>query len=73
MINCIELYHSETLLIEHDQNYSEDDILKLFDKEKIFHIKTYPYCSFVHFYSHHGKYIFTNVLMYIYNYVIFQI
>ncbi|CAF3599964.1 unnamed protein product [Rotaria sordida] len=52
IINCIQLYYPETLLIEYDQEYSEDDIIKLFDKKKIFHIKIYSYCSFVHFYSH---------------------
>jgi hypothetical protein len=56
MINCIQLYLPETLFIEYNhQEYSDDDIRKLFDKEKIFHIKTYSYCSFVHFYSHDGK------------------
>jgi hypothetical protein len=55
MINCIQLYLPESLFIEYHQNYSEDDIRKLFNKDKIFHIKTYSYCSFVHFYSHHGK------------------
>jgi len=57
MINCIQLYCPEILLVEYDQEYSEDDIIKLFDEERIFHVKTYPYCSFVHFYSHDGKYI----------------
>ncbi|CAF3811897.1 unnamed protein product [Rotaria sp. Silwood1] len=52
IINCIQLYYPETLLIEYDQEYSEDDIIKLFDRKKIFHVKTYLYCSFVHFYSH---------------------
>ncbi len=55
MINCIQLYLPEILLIEYDQEYSEDDIIKFFHKERIFHIKTYSYCSFVHFYSHDGK------------------
>ncbi|UJR22381.1 hypothetical protein I4U23_025443 [Adineta vaga] len=53
MINCIQLYLPETLFIEYnDQDYSEDEIRKLFDNIKIFHIKSYSYCSFVHFYSH---------------------
>ncbi|CAF1179585.1 unnamed protein product [Adineta steineri] len=52
MINCIQLYQPETLFIEYDQEYFEDDIRKLFDKTRIFHVKTYPHCSFVHFYSH---------------------
>jgi hypothetical protein len=55
MINCIQLYEPETLLIEYDQDYSEDDIKNLFKEERIFHIKIYSYCSFVHFYSHDGK------------------
>ena len=55
MINCIQLYQPETLLIEYDQEYLEEDIFELFDKERISHVKSYPYCSFVHFYSHNGK------------------
>ncbi len=55
MINCIQLYQPETLLIEYDQELTENEILKLFNKENIFHMKIYPYCSFVHFYSHDGK------------------
>jgi hypothetical protein len=56
MINCIQLYLPEMLFIEYNhQQYSEDDIRKLFNQENIFDIKTYSYCSFVHFYSHTGK------------------
>ncbi|CAF4503322.1 unnamed protein product [Rotaria socialis] len=51
-IKCIQLYHPETLLIEYDQEYSECDIKKLFIHQKLFHIKTYSHCAFVHFYSH---------------------
>jgi hypothetical protein len=57
MINCIQLYLPEILFIEYDEKYTEDDIRKLFNENYIFHIKTYSYCSFVHFYSHHGKYM----------------
>jgi len=53
MINCIQLYLPELLLIEYDQKYSQDDIIKLFDNKTIFHMKNYSHCSFVHFYSHH--------------------
>jgi hypothetical protein len=55
MIHCIQLYLPEILFIEYDQEYTEDDVRKLLGKERIFHMKTYSYCSFVHFYSHHGK------------------
>jgi hypothetical protein len=56
IINCIQLYLPETLFIEYNsQQYSEDDLRKLFDQENIFHIKTYSNCAFVHFYSHTGK------------------
>ncbi|CAF1004064.1 unnamed protein product [Adineta steineri] len=48
-IKCIQLYHPETLFIEYDHEY---DIKKLFSNEKVFHIKTYPFCAFVHFFSH---------------------
>ncbi|CAF0732105.1 unnamed protein product [Adineta ricciae] len=51
-IKCIQLYHPETLLIEYDQEYSECDIKNLFKNERIFHIKTYAHCAFVHFYCH---------------------
>ena len=54
-IKCIQLYHPETLLIEYDQEYSECDIKNLFKNERIFHIKTYAHCAFVHFYCHDGK------------------
>ncbi|CAF1633437.1 unnamed protein product [Adineta ricciae] len=53
MISCIQLYLPETLLIEYDDHdYSEDNFRQLFDDQVIFHIKTYPHCAFVHFYSH---------------------
>lgn len=55
MINCTQLYLPETLFIEHEKDYSEDNIAQLFNKKRIFHIKSYSYCSFVHFYSHEGK------------------
>ncbi|CAF2431942.1 unnamed protein product [Rotaria sp. Silwood2] len=56
-IKCIQLYHPETLLVEYDQEYSEYDIKNLFKNERIFHIKTYSFCAFVHFYCHDGKHI----------------
>ncbi|CAF3434900.1 unnamed protein product [Rotaria sp. Silwood1] len=51
-IKCIQLYYPETLLVEYDQEYSEYDIKNLFKNERIFHIKTYSFCAFVHFYCH---------------------
>ncbi|CAF1016189.1 unnamed protein product [Rotaria sordida] len=51
-IKCIQLYYPETLLIEYDQQYSEYDIKNLFKNERIFHIKIYSFCAFVHFYCH---------------------
>ncbi|CAF2125611.1 unnamed protein product [Rotaria magnacalcarata] len=52
MINCIQLYLPEILLVEYDKEFSEDDIIKMFTGKRVFHVKTYLYCSFVHFYSH---------------------
>ncbi|CAF4719725.1 unnamed protein product [Rotaria socialis] len=52
MINCIQLYLPETLLVEYDKEFSEDDIIKMFNGKRVFHVKTYLYCSFVHFYSY---------------------
>ena len=62
MINCIQLYLPETLLIEYDDHdYSEDDFRRLFDDQAVFHIKMHTHCAFVHFYSHAGKCLLDNL------------
>jgi hypothetical protein len=53
-IECIQLHRPETLLVEYDRALSDNDLKILFDKQRIFHIKTYSTCAFVHFYSHCG-------------------
>jgi hypothetical protein len=57
IIDCRPVFYPECLLIEHDRDYSLQTIEQLFHEQqtRIFHIKTYTYCSFVHFYSYHGK------------------
>ena len=54
-IDAIKLYLPEILLVEYDEHHSDEEINSWFAKENIFHIKTYPFCSFVHFYSHQGQ------------------
>lgn len=57
-VQCIQLHHPETLLIEYDQEYTKSQIEEIFQNCRIFHIKIYSSCAFVHFYCHDGIFIF---------------
>lgn len=55
IIHPIQLYLPEILLLEYDSNPSEDEIRTWFSSVHLFHIRTYSFCCFVHFFSHQGK------------------
>ena len=55
-IQCIELYHPETLLVEYDETHAEYELEKLLQDQRIFHVKSQSSCAFVHFHSYDGKY-----------------
>lgn len=55
-IKCLQLYRPEILLIEYNDNYSEDEIRKkFFPNQDLFHLRTYSSYAIVHFYSPNGK------------------
>ena len=54
-IECIQLFQPETLLVDFDRDYSENELRHLFDNARIFHIKMYAFCAIVHFHSYEGK------------------
>ena len=55
IIHPVQLYLPEVLLLEYELNHSEEEIRQWFSPVHLFHIQTYSFCSFVHFYSHQGK------------------
>ena len=54
-IQCIQLYHPETLLVEFDETLAEYELEKLLQDQRIFHIRSQSSCAFVHFHSYDGK------------------
>ena len=56
MVTCRPVYQPESLLVEHEQDYSAEDLQQWLGEETEVHIKTYPHCSFVHFRSHQGQF-----------------